>query len=204
LEGPWQPILDGRWSGEVPGTGPTRRKIAVTASKRARCSHFVGKQGGANRVLFVGAERPDEFADAARLARQGHDVLVVNPRETDAAKSFRQAGGQFVRTRIEALPSLCRSFDLICENYPYPSSRHYVPPRAFALSRLTRLRPDGRWILFSESPRYSSLLKAVGDYDEDVRRRFQASLSSVPSDEAPLSAYPVIGSRFRLVFRRRR
>src|SRR5215471_18498982 len=93
----------------LPGTGPARRKIAVTASKRARCSHFVGKQGGANRVLFVGAERPDEFADAARLARQGHDVLVVNPRETDAAKSFRQAGGQFVRTRIEALPSLCRS-----------------------------------------------------------------------------------------------
>jgi hypothetical protein len=154
-------------------------------------------------VLFVGAERADEFADAMRLAGQGHDVIVINPRETYAAKAFRRAGGTFVRARIEQLPPACCRFDLICENYPYPSGRHYVPPRAFAVTRLSRLAPGGRWVLFTEAARYATLLKAVGDYDEVVQRRFRVGLSSLSSREAPRSAYPSAGTRFRLVFERR-
>jgi hypothetical protein len=153
-------------------------------------------------VLLLGAERMDEFADAMRLVRHGHDVMVINPRETGAARAFRQAGGTFLRARIEQLPRGCCSFDVICENYPYPSGRHYVPPRAFAFARLARLAPGGRWVLFTESPRYATLLKAVGDYDVVVQRRFRAGLTSLSSSEAPPSAYPSTGSRFRLIFQR--
>ena len=167
-----------------------------------RCSSFVSRPA-TQAVLFVGAERADEFADAMRLAGQGHDVIVINPRETYAAKAFRRAGGTFVRARIEQLPPACCRFDLICENYPYPSGRHYVPPRAFAVTRLSRLAPGGRWVLFTEAARYATLLKAVGDYDEVVQRRFRVGLSSLSSREAPRSAYPSAGTRFRLVFERR-
>jgi hypothetical protein len=78
----------------------------------------------------------------------------------------------------------------------------YVPPRAFALARLSRLAPGGRWILVTESPRYASLLKAVGDYDDAVRARFRSTLSSLAPDKAPASLYPRGESRFRLTFQR--
>jgi hypothetical protein len=205
LERPHDPSLYHSFAdGASIRNGSAQTEAAVVTSRRERCSDFDRKAGCARRVLLVGAERRDEFADAMRLARRGHDVLVINPRETAAATRFREAGGQFVRSRVEALPPACCSFDLICENYPYPSGRQYVPPRAFALARLTRLRPAGRWILFTESPRYSSLLKAIGDYDDEVRRRFRTLLSRIPPDEAPLSTYPMVSSRFRLVFWRRR
>jgi hypothetical protein len=155
-------------------------------------------------VLFVGAERTDEFADALRLVCEGHDVIVVNPRETTAARAFRKAGGTFLRAAVEQLPTACCCFDLICENYPYPSGRHFVPPRDFAVARLARVAPGGRWVLFTESARYASLLKAVGDYDETVQRRFRVRLSSLPPSAAPPSAYPSAGTRFRLLFERRR
>jgi hypothetical protein len=153
-------------------------------------------------VLFVGAERRDEFAHAMRLICQGHDVIAINPRETASARAFRRAGGRFIRARIEDLPRESCRFDLICENYPYPSGRYYVPPRAFALRRLSRLAPGGRWILVTESPRYASLLKAVGDYDDAVRARFRSTLSPLSTDEAPASLYPRGETRFRLIFQR--
>jgi hypothetical protein len=128
---------------------------------------------------------------------------VINPRETGAARAFRRAGGTFVRARIEQLPPACCRFDVICENYPYPSGRHYVPPRAFALSRLARLAPDGRWVLFTEAARYATLLKAVGDYDQAVQRRFRVALSSLSPGEAPITDYASAATRFRLVFERR-
>jgi hypothetical protein len=40
-------------------------------------SDFLPQSLGQN-VLLVGAERSDEFADAMRLVRQGHKVVVVN------------------------------------------------------------------------------------------------------------------------------
>jgi hypothetical protein len=153
-------------------------------------------------VLFVGAETENEFKAATRLVYQGHDVMAINPRVTSTARRFRSAGGEFVRARIEDLPPTCCRFDLICENYPYPSGRHYVPARPFALARLARLAPGGRWILVTESPRYASLLKAVGDYDDDVGARFRSTLSALPVDEAPPSSYPGVDTRFRLTFLR--
>ena len=70
------------------------------------------------------------------------------------------------------------------------------------MRRLSRLAPGGRWILVTESPRYASLLKAVGDYDDAVRARFRSTLSPLPIDEAPASSYPRIDTRFRLTFQR--
>jgi hypothetical protein len=164
-----------------------------------RCSDFVSPCA-TQSVLFVGAERADEFGDAMRLAREGHDVIVINPRETRAVRAFRRAGGTFARARVEQLPIACCRFDVICENYPYPSGRHYVPPRAFAVARLVRLAPSGRWVLFTEAARYATLLKAVGDYDEAVQRRFRVQLSSLSLQQAPPSTYPAAGTRFRLIF----
>jgi hypothetical protein len=166
-----------------------------------RCPDYMPPRSAQN-VLFVGAERGDEFALAMRLICQGHDVIAINPRETDSARAFRRAGGKFVRARIEDLPPESCRFDLICENYPYPSGRYYVPPGAFALRRLSRLAPGGRWILVTESPRYTSLLKAVGDYDDAVRRNFTVTLSSLAPSEAPASLYPRRETRFRLIFQR--
>jgi len=167
-----------------------------------RCSDFVSPCA-TQAVLFVGAERRDEFADAMRLACEGHDVIVINPLETAAARAFRRCGGAFLRARVEQLPKACCRFDVICENYPYPSGRHYVPPRDFALARLARLARGGRWVLFTEAARYATLLKAVGDYDEAVQRLFSVGLSSVSPEQAPPSAYPSAGTRFRLIFERR-
>jgi hypothetical protein len=175
----------------------------IQRTQPQRCSDYVSPCA-TQAVLFVGAERADEFADAMRLAREGHDVIVTNPRETAAARAFRRAGGTFVRAGIEQLPIACCRFDVICENYPYPSGRHYVPPRDFALARLTRLAPGGRWVLFTESARYASLLKAVADYDDAVQGRVAASLSSISPGAAPPSSYPPSSTRFRLIFKRRR
>jgi hypothetical protein len=187
---------------EVPNVYGAQR--APLAFERAqRCSDFVSRCT-TQTVLFVGAEREDEFADATRLLCQGHGVMVINPRETPAARAFRRAGGTFVRSRIELLPPACCHFDVICENYPYPSGRQYVPPRAFAVVRLARLAPGGRWVLFTEAARYASLLKAVGDYDRAIQRWFRVGLSSLSPGEAPPSAYPSAGTRFRLIFERRR
>jgi hypothetical protein len=165
------------------------------------CSDIAADRG-ARRVLFVGTERPDEFADAMRLACRGHCVLVVNPRKTAAAAAFRRKGGRFIQTRIEQLPHGVAAFDVICEYYPYPSGRNYVPPRPFALARLSRLAPGGRWVLFTESPRFATLLRAVADYDPAAQGTFRVSLSPVSTDEAPPSTYPPVSTRLRLVFER--
>jgi hypothetical protein len=128
--------------------------------------------------------------------------MVVNPRETHAARTFCARGGKFVRARIEQLPQEYCRFDVICENYPYPSGRHYVPPRPFAQARISRLAPGGRWVLFTESARFASMLKAVGDYDM-LGGEYRMALASVPSDVAPPSTYPSINSRYRLIVERR-
>lgn len=176
-------------------------RVPAQRKRGQRCSDFVPGCPAQN-VLFVGAERQDEFADAMRLVCQGHDVTVANPRVTPAAKRFIADGGRFIRTRIEELPPACGCFDVIYENYPYPSGQHYVPPRAFALARLSRLAPGGRWILFTEAIRCVTLLKAVADYDLGVQGRFRATLSSVSPSEAPPSTCPPVSSRFRLIFKR--
>jgi hypothetical protein len=177
------------------GRTPTQR------NQGQRGSDFVLPYRAQN-ILLVGAERRDEFEDALTLVCQGHSVTVVNPRVTLAAKRFKGDGGRFIRTRIEELPPTCGCFEVICENYAYPSGQQYVPPRAFASGRLSRLAPSGRWIPFTEAAKFATLLKAVADYDNAVQGRFRTALCSVPPSEAPPSAYPRVSSRFRLIFER--
>jgi hypothetical protein len=177
--------------------------VADLASKKVRCSEQVPERSVQN-VLFVGAERGDEFAHAARLICQGHNVIAINPRETSAAMAFRWAGGRFIRARIEDLPPKSCRLDLICENYPYPSGGHYVPPRPFALARLSRLAPRGRWVLFTEATRFANLLKAAVEYDPTLQQRFGVALTSLSPGEAPPSAYPPVSTRFKLIFKRLR
>jgi hypothetical protein len=153
-------------------------------------------------VLFVGLETPEEFREALKRRSRGDTVFVVNPRETDATHRFRMAGGSFLRTRIEDLPSRFRTFDLIRENYPYPSGRHCVPPEPFAVARFNRLAPGGYWILYTESVRLASLLKAVVDYDPKLIGRFEVSLTRIPFEAAPRSSYPANDVRYKLIFRR--
>lgn len=170
-------------------------------ASRQRCSDFQ-RYRAPQRVLFVGAERPDEFRDAIRLLRRGHEVAVVNPRVSRAARLFRSEGGWFIPAKVEHLPAALRDFDLICENYPYPSGRHFVPARAFAGARLARLARGGRWILFTESPRYARELLAAVE-DGPIGGDFSLRLSQLAADFAPASAYPPTSTRFRLTFERR-
>jgi hypothetical protein len=156
----------------------------------------------AKSVLFVGPERPDEFARAMRLMCHGHTVVTVNPRETRGSRAFQEAGGTFLPARIEQLPRGCSRFDLILENYPYPSGQDYVPPRPFAVARLSRLAPCGRWILFTEAVRFATLLRAAIEHDQNLQGRFRVSLTPTSADAAPPSHYPPVNSRFRLVFER--
>ena len=183
---------------------PKRDCPGQVAAQGGRAQHYfdTAHRRLYQNVLFVGAERGDEFAHAIWLTCHGHDVIAINPRETASAKAFRRAGGSFIRARIEDLPPESCRFDRICENYPYPSGRRYVPPRPFALARLSLLKPGGKWILLTESPRYASLLKSVGDDDADMRARFRATLSPLAIHEAPPSSYPRAETRFRLVFQR--
>lgn len=155
------------------------------------------------RVLLVGAETAQEFREALRLTSRGHQVLVVNPRETDAAWNYRVAFGHFLPVRIEDLPRQCGGFDLILENYPYPSGRHYVQPLPFARARLSRLAHGGRWIVYTESARYASLLQASVAYYPRLAERFSVRRTTVPLDAAPPSSYPQLDTRFLLVFKRR-
>jgi hypothetical protein len=156
-------------------------------------------------VLFVGAERTDEFETALRLLSCGHNIIAVNPRETPAAMKFQQAGGTFLRGRIEELSTrgYC-GFNLILENYPYPSGRHYVRPPAFALARLARLAPGGKWILYTESSRFASLLKTAVQHSPLLTNRFRLRVAKIPLDAAPPSDYPQIDTRYRLILERRR
>jgi hypothetical protein len=153
-------------------------------------------------ILFVGPERPDEFANAIQLMRRGHTVIAVNPRETHASRAFQERGGTFLATRIEQLPRACGAFDLILENYPYPSGQDYVPPRPYALARLSRLAQRGRWILFTEAVRFATLLTAAVQHDDHLRGKFHISLAPLSVNAAPPSYYPPVDSRFRLIFER--
>jgi hypothetical protein len=65
-----------------------------------RCPGFVS-HCVTKAVLFVGAERRDEFADAMRLAYKGHDVTLINHRETAAERKFRPSAGTGFRLIFE-------------------------------------------------------------------------------------------------------
>jgi len=118
-------------------------------------------------------------------------------------RAFRRAGGTFLRARIEQLPPACCRFDVICENYPYPLRRYSGQTKPYAMARLKRLAPGGRWIVITESPRFATALKALADFDADVARHFTLRFSVVSPRDAPPSTYPPVNTRFRLIFQRR-
>ena len=175
--------------------------VPVARQQRQGCSDFA-RSHDQRSVLLVGAERGDEFADALRLVHRGYDVTAVNPRVTPAARRFVATGGTVLQARLEELPRECGRYEMICENYPYPSGHHYVPPRPFALARLLRLAPGGRWILHTEAVRFATLIKAAIDHERTLRDHFVVTLSNVDPDTAPLSHYPAVKDRFRLVVER--
>jgi hypothetical protein len=168
----------------------------------SRCSDFV-MPWSPNSVLLVGAERADEFADALGIMSRGHNVTVVNPRSTASAEAFQRKSGRFVPLRVEQLPYTRGRFHTICENYPYPLRQYSGPAKRFAMARLRRLAPGGRWIVFTESRRFATALKALADFDEDVARDFTLRSSIVSPRQAPPSVYPPVNTRFRLIFQRR-
>ena len=174
-----------------------------SAQRPDRCSDFVLGHPTRN-VLFVGSERSDEFADALRLDGEGHDVTVINPRLTLAARAFQSRNGRFVPVRVERLPDGAGSFDMICENYPYPLRRYAGLAKKFALARLRCLAPGGRWILHTESQRFATALKALADFDTEVAPGFMVRVSALSPQQAPPSFYPAINTRFRVIFQRRR
>jgi hypothetical protein len=199
-----------------PKTGG-RPKALDQHERRQCCSCFLPKSLVRN-VLLVGAETPDEFADAVRLVRQGHKVVVVNPHASFAARNFAKDGGTFVRTKTECLPLTLGSFDLICENYPYTVARVegmcgenpcpvWLSARAmrgYAMARMKRLAPHGRWIVFTESPGFAGALRSFVRQEPDIRRNFSVRIVSLTGDEAPRSAYPHLTTRFKLIFQRHR
>jgi len=166
---------------------------------------------------MVGAERSDEFMDALRLAGRGHRVVVVNPRQTIAARRFASAGGAFIRSAIERLPLALGPFDLICENYPFTvglvkgvceedpcpvwlSTRRM---RAYAMARLRHLGPRGRWIVWTESPGFAAALRSLVQRDDAIRRRFSVRIVPLATAEGPRSSYPHLSTRFQVMFQRR-
>jgi hypothetical protein len=169
----------------------------------APCTHHVAPDCR-RRILFVGAERTDEFARAMRLASQGHIVTVVNPSETAAARAYRRAGGRFIRARIESLAPAVGPFHVICENYPYPfpSALNYSTTKTYALARLVRLAIGGRWVVFTENPRLSIILAAVARHGPAVRDFFRLRLSELSPALAPSSTYLRRRTRYRLIFQR--
>ena len=168
------------------------------------------------QVLIIGAERPDEFKDAMRLAERGHSVIVVNPRESIAARRFSNAGGAFIRNTIEQLPIGLGPFDLICERYPYTVARvegiceddpcpMWLSPRAmrvYAVARLRHLAPGGRWILFTESPGFGRALHSILSRQTGIGCNLTVQVIPLNSDEAPQSSYPRLRTRFRVIIRR--
>jgi hypothetical protein len=192
-----------------------RATAPIKCEHRQCCSHFLPRHPVQN-VLILGAERPDEFADAVRLARYGHSVIVVNPRESIAARRFANAGGSFIRSTIERLPLTLGPFDLICENYPYtvaqvegvceddpcPVWLSARAIRAYAVARLRHLAPDGRWILFTESPGFARALRSIVHRDPVIQSNFSSRIAQVRAGAAPPSSYPRLATRFKVVFQR--
>jgi hypothetical protein len=184
--------------------------------KAQRCSDFAPRLGSLN-VLIVGAERSDEFADAGRFAARGHQVTVVNFRESVAARRFQDAGGTFVQSRIERLPLTLGPFDLVCENYPYTVARvegvcesdpcpiwlSIRAIRTYAVARLRRLASGGRWILFTESPGFTGALRWVIGHDPGIRRNFRIRTIPLKKEDAPPSCYARFHTRFQIIFERR-
>jgi hypothetical protein len=167
-------------------------------------------------ILAIGAERPEEFAAALRRARSRDRVIVVNPRRTNAAKSFVQSGGNFIQAPVQNLPDELGPFDLVLENYPFtvglvegvceqepcPFWRSSRAVRNYAVPRLRQLGPGGRWILWTESPGLARTLRRLIRTNPSLTRNFAVRIDSAARRRAPRSSYPHLQTRFRVTIER--
>jgi hypothetical protein len=197
------------------GRATTPGLIAIAMSALC-CSNFAQRYR-ALRVLMIGSERSEELADAVRLAERGHNVIVVNPRQSGAARRFADTGGRFIRITIERLPLTLGPFDLICESYPFTVERvkgvceddscpvwlSAGAMGAFAMARLRHLAPRGRWIMFTESPGFAGALRSLVHRDKGIKRNFTIRIVPLTGDEAPRSSYPHLSTRYQVIFQRR-
>lgn len=113
------------------------------------------------RILVVGAERPEEFRYAREVAARGHEVTVVNPQATPESATFAAEGGNFVQAGIETLPQQ-PLYNVVSEDFPVPIRRMFPQAQAFASERITRLEPGGRWVVATESAEFVQMLQLVG------------------------------------------
>lgn len=148
------------------------------------------------KILIIGAERADEFAEAARMAARGHDVTVVNPVRNPAMEpriaELQAQGGRFLQQRVEDLPA-DEMFDMIREDYP-------VGPLLEPNERLGRLAPGGRWHVVTEAEEIAETLVSLGP-----RRGIQRPTLTefAPFHEgAPMSGWTRGLTRFSIIFRR--
>jgi hypothetical protein len=192
-------------------------RLVAQRMRNRCCSDFV-EQRPAQTVLFVGAERWDEFAQAIDLASCGHDVTVVNPRKSLAARAFQAAGGSFVQSMISKLPSTLGPFDIVCEHYPFTITRvrrvcernpctiwrSLRALRAYAMPRLRQLVEGGRWVIFTESPGLPKALHLLVQSDPTLRRNFTSQILRLNDAHAPSSKYPILSTRFLVILRRAR
>ncbi len=145
-------------------------------------------------VLVVGAERADEFAYANQVASRGNQVVVVNPKTTEAAKAFQRGGGNFVNAKIEELPRNAQ-YQIIREDIPVPTPV-YQQAAEFVTQRFIRLAPGGRWVIVTESPEFVRSIRAAADIKGG--NVFIRQISAA-HEAAPQSAYPRERSRFVVI-----
>lgn len=97
-------------------------------------------------------------------------MTVANPVTSLAAREFQAGGGRFIASTVESLPAGER-FNTIREDFPLPLGPVYGPNRDFALARINRLTPGGRWVVTTESVEFATTLEeVVADLNVDVTR----------------------------------
>jgi hypothetical protein len=196
-------LLNEQW-GVLEQAGPDIRGEfgALGQGQFASIVRIIRGTGSMQRVLVVGAEQPEEFDWAAGLQASGQDVTVVNPRTTAAARQFRQGGGNLLTGTVESLPPQL-SFNTIREDFPFPLGRAFQPTRDFAMARISRLLPGGRWVVVTEASEFATTLEAaVTGLDVDVTR----TTAPLAHEATPTSPWlpETSQERFMLVFTRRR
>ena len=196
-------LLNEQW-GVLEQAGPDIRGEfgALGQGQFASIVRIVRGTGSMQRVLVVGAEQPEEFDWAAGLRASGQDVTVVNPRTTAAARQFQQGGGNLVTGTVESLPAK-PSFNTIREDFPFPLGRVFLPTRDFAMARISRLLPGGRWVVATEFAEFATTLEAsVTGLDVDVTQ----TTAPIAHEATPTSPWlpQTEQERFVLVFTLRR
>ena len=148
--------------------------------------------------MIVGAETAEEFAYARQVSAQGGNVTVVNPTVTGEAKAFMRSGGHFVQARIEDLPRQ-PGFNLIREDFPFPTGPVFTPAASFILARVARLAPGGRWVVMTESAEFAEAVEGVARLQGVTVR----GTCVAPYHEAvPASVYPREIGRYVLIIER--